>query len=180
MSDPVAAQGAAYRVPKARPLSDFPRNTSEFPGKPQKVFERGHLQLPCIVCLANSHSGAGRRLEKPSAIPFPHMCIKCGTGRTRLASLFRQRVPGERWMNATAVAVDAECLQLALKVERIPEKCAIEKLATNGADQTVHKRMRNRHIWNRLDLVDRKHAQVGEPALKAKQRIVVGAGVLRK
>ena len=82
-------------------------------------------------------------------------------------------------MNATAVVIEAERLQLSLQIERIPEEHAIEILAANGADQTFHKRMRNRHMGNRLDLVDFEYAQVGEPAMKAKQRVVVGAEVFR-
>jgi hypothetical protein len=53
----------------------------------------------------------------------------------------------------------------------------LEKLAANGADQTFHKRMRNRHMRNRLDLVNFKYAQVSKPAMKAKQRVLVGAEV---
>jgi len=40
--------------------------------------------------------------------------------------------------------------------------------------------MRNRHIGNRLDFVDFEYAQVGEPAKKPKQRVVVGADVCRQ
>ena len=39
--------------------------------------------------------------------------------------------------------------------------------------------MRDRDIWHRLDLLDLQDAQIGEPAVKAKQRIVVGTQVLR-
>lgn len=82
-------------------------------------------------------------------------------------------------MNTTAVVIAAKRLQLALQIECIPEKQAIKKLAANSANQAFHKRMRNRHIRNRLDLVDLKEAQVGEPAMKTKQWIMVGADVLR-
>ncbi len=82
-------------------------------------------------------------------------------------------------MNTTVVVIDPERFQLALLVERIPEKDVIEILATNCADYTFHKRTRNRHMRNRLDLADFEHAQVGKPAMKAKQWIMVGADVLR-
>ena len=82
-------------------------------------------------------------------------------------------------MNTTAVVIVAEFLQLPLQIERIPEEQAIEMLAANGADQSFHKWMRGRHIRNRLDLVDFEDAQVGEPAMKAKQGIVIGADVRR-
>jgi len=38
--------------------------------------------------------------------------------------------------------------------------------------------MGDRSVRNRLDFLDLEDAQVGEPALKSKQRIVVGTGVL--
>jgi len=53
-------------------------------------------------------------------------------------------------MNATVVVIDPERFQLALLVERIPEKDVIEILAANCADYTFHKRMRNRRMRNRL------------------------------
>ena len=121
------------------------------------------------LSLANSHSSGDRRLEQPSAMLPPSVAIKRGTGRTRYTSLFLRRAPGERLMNATAVVIEAECLQLSLQIERVPEERAIEKLAAKGADQTFRKRMRKRHMRNRLDLVDFEYAQVGEPAMKAKR-----------
>ena len=35
-------------------------------------------------------------------------------------------------------------------------------------------------MWNRPDLIDLMHAQVCEPAMKAKQRVVAGTEVLRQ
>jgi hypothetical protein len=42
-------------------------------------------------------------------------------------------------MNATAVVIAAEFLQLAFQVKRIPEEHAIEKLTANGSDQALRK-----------------------------------------
>src|SRR5882672_9450800 len=50
----------------------------------------------------------------------------------------------------------------------------------NGADQSFDERMRNGRVRNRLDLLDLEYAQVGEPAVESKQRIVVGTQVLRR
>ena len=82
-------------------------------------------------------------------------------------------------MNPTTVVIAAEFQQLALQIERIPEEQAIEKLAANGIDQPFHKRMRHRHMGNCLDFLDFEDAQIGQPAMKAKKRIVIGADVLR-
>ena len=75
--------------------------------------------------------------------------------------------------------MDTERLQLPLQIERIPEEHAIEIFAANCTDQPFDERMRNRRIGHRLDLVDFDDTQVGEPAMKAKQRVVVGADVFR-
>jgi hypothetical protein len=39
--------------------------------------------------------------------------------------------------------------------------------------------MRTRGVRNRLDFLDPKYPQVGEPTVESKQRVVVGADVLR-
>ena len=39
--------------------------------------------------------------------------------------------------------------------------------------------MRDRSEWNRLDLLDLHHAQVGEPTVKTEERIVIGTNVFR-
>src|SRR5258705_10046524 len=49
-------------------------------------------------------------------------------------------------MNAAAVVILPERLQLSLQIKLVPEKHAIEKLAAHRTDQTFHERMRNRHI----------------------------------
>ena len=67
-------------------------------------------------------------------------------------------------MNATAVVIAAEFLQLPLQVERNPEEHLIEKLPANGTDQPFQKWMRDRHMRNRLDLVDFEDGPVGDEA----------------
>ena len=57
-------------------------------------------------------------------------------------------------MNATAVVIDTKRLQLSLQIERIPEKQTIEILASQGADQSFHERMRYRRVRNRFDFLD--------------------------
>ena len=78
-------------------------------------------------------------------------------------------------MNAMRVVVIPEFVQLPRQVHGVPEEYAIEVLAPDRADQPFDERMRNRSVRNRLDLLDLEDAQVGEPAVKAKQRVVVGA-----
>src|SRR5579862_6794363 len=83
-------------------------------------------------------------------------------------------------MNATPIVIDAKRLQLSLQIQRIPEVYSVEIFSANGTDQSFHKRMRNRHIGNRFDLLDFEHAKVREPAMKLEQRIVISADVLRQ
>ncbi len=80
-------------------------------------------------------------------------------------------------MNAMGVVVLSERSQLTRQVDRVPEEHAIEILAPDRSDQSFDERMRGRSIRNRLDLVDLKDPQVGEPAVEAKQRVVIGAEV---
>src|SRR5258708_3959941 len=77
------------------------------------------------------------------------------------------------------IVVNAEIVQFAPQVERIPEQHLVKVLTPDRADQALDERMRNRDVRNRLDLLDPKYPQVGEPTVESKQRVVVGANVLR-
>ena len=77
------------------------------------------------------------------------------------------------------VVIIRECVQLSRQVDRVPEEHVIEIFAADGADQPLNERMRNWRVRNRLDLLDREDAQVGEPTVKAEQRIVIGADTFR-
>ena len=78
------------------------------------------------------------------------------------------------------IVVIAECLQLPRQVDCNPEEHAIVIFTANCADQPFDEWMLNRDVRDRLDRLDFEYAQVGEPTVKAKQRIVVGADVFRQ
>src|SRR3954447_3515581 len=82
-------------------------------------------------------------------------------------------------MDAMRIVIVPEFVQLADQVRSVPEKCPIKVLPPDRSDQPFDERMRDRSVRNRLDLLDFEHAQVGEPTVKAKQRIVVGTQVFR-
>lgn len=82
-------------------------------------------------------------------------------------------------MDAVAVVIDTERVQLVLEIKRIPEERTIEILATQGADQPFDERMRHGNMGNRFDLVDFKYTQMREPSVEAKQRVVIGTDVFR-
>src|SRR5260370_24567269 len=70
-------------------------------------------------------------------------------------------------------------VQLAHQVHGVPEKYPIKVLTPDRSDQPFDERMRDRSVRNRLDLLDLQHAQIGEPTVKAKERIVIGTEVFR-
>lgn len=77
------------------------------------------------------------------------------------------------------VVIIREGVQLSRQVDRVPEEHVIEIFAAHGADQPFNERVRDRGVRNRLDLLDLADAQVGEPAVEAKERVMVGADVFR-
>jgi len=81
-------------------------------------------------------------------------------------------------MNPIRAVVGPEIIQLPRELERVPIGHAIKVLTSDRADETLDERMRNRRVGDRLDLLDLKHAQVGNPTVKPKQGIMVGADAL--
>jgi len=111
-------------------------------------------------------------------VPLPTVVIQRGGSGTECAGELRRRETRDGAMHAMAVVVIPERLQLSLQIDRVPEEDAVQVLAPDRADQTLNERMRNRCVGDRLDLLDLEDAQVGAPALEAKQRVVIGAGRL--
>ena len=82
-------------------------------------------------------------------------------------------------MNTICVVVSLEIVKLRGKIDRVPEERAIKTLAPNRTCQSFHERVRHWGVWNGLDLLDLEDAQVREPAVKAKQRVMISAEVFR-
>jgi len=72
----------------------------------------------------------------------------------------------QRPVNSMLVAVVSKGLELAREIDRVPEKRVIQEFAPDRSDQTLNEWMRDRNVGHGLDLFDREHAQVGEPAMK--------------
>src|ERR1700737_1751640 len=83
-------------------------------------------------------------------------------------------------MHSALVVVDLEGVQLALEIELGPEEYVIEVFSTDCADQALYEGMRARNAGERFYLLHLKDAQVSQPAVEAKQRIVVGTQVPRQ
>ena len=124
--------------------------------------------------VANSQSSGNRGLKQTAAMLPPSVTIKRGRSRGRCAGALRGRRAIERAVDAMRVVIIREFAQLPRQVHGVPEEYAIEVLAPDRSDQPFDERMRDRSVRNRLDLLDLEDAQVGEPAVKAKQRVVVG------
>ena len=86
----------------------------------------------------------------------------------------------ERAMHALLVVIVAEYFRRARQVERVPEKHLIEDLAPDRANQPFDGRMRDRDVGHRFYFLDVEYPQVGKPAVKPKQGIVVGTEVFRQ
>jgi hypothetical protein len=95
-----------------------------------------------------------------------------GTG-WRLTGLFRWCDAAKRAVHAMLVVIGPESIELPCQVGDIPEEYVVQILPPDCTDQPFHERMRARDQGQGLDFVDFEHAQVGPPAVKCEQRIVV-------
>lgn len=99
---------------------------------------------------------------------LPGMVIERGRSRCGRADALRGRRAIERAVDPIRVVVVFEFDQLACQVHSIPEEYPIKVLPPDRSDQPFDKRMGDRSIRHRLDLLDLENAQVGQPAVKAK------------
>ena len=111
---------------------------------------------------------------------LPSVLIKRSRSRGFCTGALRWRGTVERAVHARSVVIVPKGIQLPHQIRYVPEEDAVEIFSANGADQPFDERMRNGRVRNRLDLLDLEYAQVGEPAVESKQRIVVGTQVLRR
>jgi hypothetical protein len=73
-----------------------------------------------------------------------------------------------RWscVDRPLVVVGGESIQLAMKVEAIPEEGLVEILAPKGSDEPLDERMRARHKGDRFEFLDVENSQIRSPAMK--------------
>ena len=88
---------------------------------------------------------------------------------------FRRRIAAKGAVDTVAVEIHLETSQLFLQVNDVPEERVVEKLPTNGPDEPLHERMRERHKRDGLDLLDPQDAQVGLPSVIFEQRALAAA-----
>src|ERR1700694_905719 len=106
----------------------------------------------------------------------PSVMLKRSGSRGGCAGALRGRSPIERAVDANCVVIVPEFAELARQVYAVPEEKPIEVFTPNRSNKPFYERMRDRNVCNRLDLFDLKDAQIGEPAMESKKRVVIGTG----
>jgi hypothetical protein len=69
-------------------------------------------------------------------------------------------------MRSVVVVIVLKIPELGLQVCGRPEQRVVQELAPNGADQALHKRMRERDIRNCLDFGYIEEPKIGLPLVK--------------
>ena len=69
-------------------------------------------------------------------------------------------------MNALGIVLAGESIQLAMKIEAVPEENLVEILAPKGSDEPLDERMRARYEGDRLEFLDVENSQIRSPAMK--------------
>jgi hypothetical protein len=106
---------------------------------------------------------------------LPSVTMQSGTGGGGHTRALRGRCAIERAVDAIRVVIVRELAQLSRQVQSVPEEYPIKTFTPDCSNQPFDERMRDRGIWNRLDFVDLEDAQVGEPAVKPKEWVMIGA-----
>jgi hypothetical protein len=118
-------------------------------------------------------------LKQTAAMLRPSVTIKRGGRRWGCAGAICGRRATERAVNAVGVVIVLVFVQLPCQVHGIPEEYAVKILTPDRSDEPFDKRMRDGSVWDRLDLFDLDHALVGEPTVKAEERIMIGTEIFR-
>jgi len=85
-----------------------------------------------------------------------------------------RRDSGQSGVAAMSVVVSLVAVEFPFKIALVPKQSLIEVLAPYAPDQALDESMRTGCAGNRLELINLKDPQVRLPALKTKQRIVIG------
>ncbi len=83
-------------------------------------------------------------------------------------------------MDASLVVVEGELIQLAMKVETIPEEGLVEILAPKSTDEALYERMGTRREGDGLKFLNVEYSQIRAPAMKSEQRVIIGTEVFGK
>ena len=71
------------------------------------------------------------------------------------------------------VVVAGESIQLAMKIEAVPEENLVEILAPKGSDEPLDERMRARLEGDGLEFLNVESSQIRPPAMRPEEWVVV-------
>ena len=89
-----------------------------------------------------------------------------------------RRPAAESGVDTLLVVIEGEAIQLAMKVETIPEKGLVEIFAPKSPDEALYERVRARREGNGFKFLDVEHSQIRAPAMKSEERVMIGAEAL--
>ncbi len=122
-------------------------------------------------------SGSQWGVIEASAVALPSIGMELGDWSWYRRVLVR-RSPFQSSMRAVRIEICPEIEQLVFQIRRGPEQGAIQLLASNRADQPLHKGMGQGNIGDGFDLGHLQDPQIGLPLPKPIKGIMVGAEVL--
>ena len=76
-----------------------------------------------------------------------------------------------------AVIESLELGQFCIQIDGRPEQGLVEVLAAKRPNQPLYERMRQRHVWDSLDLHHLEYSKIGFPLVEPIQRIMIRAEV---
>ncbi len=83
-------------------------------------------------------------------------------------------------MNPVCVVEWLERIERPFQIGSIPEQNLVEIPALDGSDQPLDNRVRGWHAGYRFDFLDAEDLKIGSPSVKRKQRVIIGARILRR
>jgi len=86
-----------------------------------------------------------------------------------------------------SIEIASERFEFFFQVRRRPEQCLVQILSSNGPDQSLHKRVRQRSVRHSFDFMDFEHPKIRLPRYLTKEfreeqrdRVVCCVAGLRK
>ena len=82
---------------------------------------------------------------------FPRIVNQVRFRRGGVSDAIRGRGAVEGAVNAIAIAIGSECVELPVKIDRIPKERVVQIFALDSSDQALDERVRRRDVRDRFD-----------------------------
>ena len=125
--------------------------------------------------MANLYSSGDWQLEQPVAMALPSIGLKPDRFPTRAAGFLLRRIALQPLVRAPAVIISLIQLELSLQVQCSPKGQMIQVFPADAPDQPFDEPMRPGNLRHRLDSLHSQDSEIGLPALKLEEGIVVEA-----